>query len=240
MDYRYTLSGAGFGDSQQTAFLDNDQQITNYIYLYHIDRFIVLPGFMDSVQDSFSIQWSPSTPLGRSAPIQSFASAGPRTVQVNFQLHRDMMKQINQNISNIEVNEEIGDDYVDTLLKTLQACVVPDYNSSDSTVNPPVVALRLGNDIFIKGVVSSNLGLTWRYPLLRNGKYATVDFNLSITEIEPFDAQRVMQLGSYRYLNTTLDYKKLMNYASSTLRHQHTEGNVGVSLYLRNQGVEVQ
>ena len=179
-------------------------QIENYIYMYHLQEFIVLPSFADTVQDNFNINWQPTTPLSRSAPIYSFQSAGPRTVQVSFTLHRDMMLQINKNISNAKV--ALGDDYIDTLVKNLQACVLPDYDGTSKAVNPPVVALRLGNDIFIKGVITSSLGLTWKYPILSNGKYSNLDINLNISEIDPYDARIVQTVGSYRNINTDLDY----------------------------------
>lgn len=179
-------------------------QVENYIYMYHLQEFIVLPSFVDSVQENFNISWQPTTPLGRSAPIYSFQSAGPRTLQITFDLHRDMMFQINKNISNAKL--AVGDDYIDTLIKDLQACVLPDYDGTAKAVNPPVVALRIGDDIFIKGVITSNLGITWKYPILSNGKYSNMSINLSISEIDPYDARTVRVVGSYRNINTDLDY----------------------------------
>lgn len=181
-------------------------QVENYIYMYHLQEFIVLPSFVDSVQENFRISWQQTTPLGRSAPIYSFQSSGPRTVQLTFNLHRDLMYQINKDVSDAKV--AIGDDYVDTLIKDLQACVLPDYDGTAKAVNPPVVAVRIGNDIFIKGVITSNLGVTWNYPILSNGKYSNMSINLEISEIDPYDARTVRNVGSYRNLNlnSTLDY----------------------------------
>lgn len=179
-------------------------QVENYIYMYHLQEFIVLPSFVDSVQENFNINWQPTTPLGRSAPIYSYQSSGPRTLQLSFDLHRDMMFQINKGISNAKL--ALGDDYVDTLIKDLQACVLPDYDGTAKAVNPPVVALRIGDDIFIKGIITSNLGITWRYPILSNGKYSNMNINLSISEIDPYDARTVRTVGSYRNINTDLDY----------------------------------
>lgn len=179
-------------------------QIENYIYMYHLQEFIVLPSFVDTLQENFNISWQPTTPLGRSAPIYSFQSAGPRTLQVSFDLHRDMMTQINKGYSNAKL--AVGDDYIDTLIKDLQACVLPDYDGTSKAVNPPVVALRIGDDIFIKGVITSNLGITWKYPILSNGKYSNMSISLSISEIDPYDARTVRTVGSYRNINTDLDY----------------------------------
>ena len=72
-------------------------------------------------------------------------------------------------------------------------------------VNPPIVAMRLSNDIFIKGVVSGSVGLTYKFPILKNGKYALVGINFQISEVEPYDAWDVVNYGSYRGLDTTLE-----------------------------------
>ena len=188
-------------------------QVENYIYMYHLGEFIVLPSFIDSVQENFGISWSSTTPLGRSAPIYSFQSAGPRTLQVTFNLHRDLMYQINKDVSDAKV--ALGDDYVDTLIKDLQACVLPDYDGSSKAVNPPIIALRVGSDIFIKGIITSNLGITWNYPILSNGKYSNISINLGISEIDPYDARMVRTVGSYRNVNTTLDYSNTTDIVDS-------------------------
>lgn len=178
----------------------------NYIYLYHLGVFIVLPAYADSVQDSMSVNFASSDLLARSAPIYSFQNSGPRTVQVNFTLHRDMMKQINYQVSNapVQLGEGEGDDYVDVLVRYLQASVVPAYEATSKMVDPPIVALRLGDDIFIKGVISGSLGVMYHYPILSNGKYALVDLGLSINEVDPYDAVAIANSGSFRGLSTSL------------------------------------
>ena len=42
--------------------------IDNYIYIHHINKYIVLPSFVDSVTDSQQVHFSQTTPLARSAP----------------------------------------------------------------------------------------------------------------------------------------------------------------------------
>lgn len=188
-----------------TNDLHNFQMIDNYLYLYHVDKFIILPEYAEDINDSTSVDFASSKPLSRSAPIYSYSGSGPRTVTVKFTFHRDMMNQINY-----KNNSLITDDYVDEIIKQVQACVLPKYSASSKMVSPPIVALRMGKDVFIKGVIAGNLGLTYRLPILKNGKYALVDFSLTINEIDPYDAESVMKTGSYRVastgnLNTTLE-----------------------------------
>ena len=188
-------------------------EIENYIYMYHLQEFIVLPSFVDSVQENFQINWATQNILGRSAPIYSFQNAGPRTLQVTFVLHRDMMWQINKNVSNAKLT--LNDDYIDVFLKDLQACVLPDYDGSSKAVNPPIIAMRIGNDIFIKGIITGTLGYTWMYPILENGKYSHLQISFSVSEIDPYDARLVRKVGSYRNISTDLDYSNIYDVIDS-------------------------
>lgn len=179
------------------------QMIDNYIYLYHLNTFIILPAYPDSITDSLPVSFSQSTPLSRSAPIYSYSNSGPRSIQFTFRLHRDMMTQINYNLSN--ANLEFNDDYVDFIIRAMQAVALPKYDATTKLVNPPIVAVRLGNDIFIKGIISGNISVTYNYPILANGKYAVVDISFNVSEIDPYDAETVVQTGSFRGLSTTLE-----------------------------------
>lgn len=180
--------------------------IDNYIYLYHTQTLIVLPVYPESITDSMSASFTPTSIMGRSAPIYSYSNSGPRTVGVSFALHRDMMNAINYQTSNAKV--EIGDDYVDTMIKQLQAMAVPKYSASERMVNPPVVALRIGDDIFCKGIVNGAVQVTYGLPIIEiNGKdkYAMCTVSFTVTEIQPYGADEVMKNGSFRGLSTTLE-----------------------------------
>lgn len=209
-------------NSSSTGLSRISQMIDNYIYLYHVKNnsgedgtLIVMPSYADSVTDTMSVNYATETPLARSAPIYSYQNSGPRVVQVSFQLHRDMMKQINFQVSNASVT--MGDDYVDTIVKGIQAAALPTYSTASKMVNPPVIAMRLGNDIFIKGVVTGSVGITYNYPVLKSGKYASITLAFSIAEIDPYDAPTVMKTGSFRGLSTSLERKvwKVANYSNA-------------------------
>ena len=179
------------------------RMIDNYIYLYHIDQFIVIPTFPDSLNDQVSVSYNSSTPMARSAPIYSYSHSGPRSLQINLDLHRDMMHQINYQVSNATI--ATGDDYVDTLVKLIQAAALPAYGASEKMVDPPMVAVRFGNDIFIKGVVTGSVGVTYQTPILANEKYAHVSVSFTVEEIDPYDAQTVLAAGSFRGVDTSLE-----------------------------------
>ena len=183
--------------------MGNFVMIDNYVYLYHLQQFIIIPTFPESLTDTMSVNFNKSTPMSRSAPIYSYSDSGPRSIQIQLELHRNMMTDINYGVSNANVT--LGDDYVDTLIKGLQACALPAYNSGDKMVDPPIVAVRFGDDIFIKGVVTGAVSVTYSLPILENNKYANVSISFTVEEIDPYDASSVMQAGSFRGLDTSLE-----------------------------------
>lgn len=183
-----------------------------YIYLYHTDECFLIPQYPDTVQDSLSSTFGSQNALSRTAPVYSYSNSGPRTIQVNFKLHRDLMYDLNINSGMIHYkdnNETITtpkDDYVDILIKRLQAIALPKYNTKNSMVEPPMVAVQLCNDIFIKGVVDGGISIAYDGPVLENNKYAQVTISFTVSEILPYDAISVGRLGSRRgFTKTTKD-----------------------------------
>ena len=112
------------------------------------------------------------------------------------------MDQVNIGVSNSKLGE--GEDYVDNLLKALQSIALPKYSMNNKLIEPPIVALRLGQEIAIKGIVNGGIGLTYEKPILSNGKYACVSLSLTITEIDPYDSTQVFQQGGFRTMVKTL------------------------------------
>ena len=177
----------------------------NYIYISHLDgehQYWRLPCSPDEITDSMSSSFSPTNALGRSAPVFTYSNSGPRTVQISLALHRDMMDDINFGVSSAPL--AYGDDYVDSLIRALQSISVPKYNLSNKAVEPPLVALRLSNEVFIKGIVNGDIGLTYHLPIRTDGKYAQVTLSLQVTEVDPYDATTVFQNGSFRGVVNTL------------------------------------
>ena len=187
---------------------DTSYLLENYIYLYHLDKFCILPSMPDSISDNMQSRFVDTNALARSAPVQSYSNSGPRSISFTFDLHRDIMEDLNRNISNLKDNVvDIKDkDYVDILINYLQACALPKYNVykvGSKAVDPPQVAIRMGNDIFIRGVVSSGVSVVYKKPILDNGKYALVQVTISVTEVDPYDAPTVAMVGGFRGVSAT-------------------------------------
>jgi hypothetical protein len=137
-----------------------------------------------------------TTALGRTAPVFTYSNSGPRTVQIDIPLHRDIVEDINVGISNADVGE--GEEYVDNLLRALQSIALPKYSTENKAIEPPLVALRLGTEVFIKGVLQGAIGITYNKPILSNGKYASMNLSLTIAEVDPYDSTAVFKNGGFR------------------------------------------
>ena len=177
------------------------QFVTNYIYLYHTDKFIIIPEYPETITDNMTSTFNQTTALSRSAPVFTYANSGPRVVTINLELHRDMVNDLNITAGNTNLKSNVvsqTDDYVDTLIKELQSIALPRYNVNNRAVIPPRVAVRFGNELFISGVVTSTITCTYGKPILSNGKYAKVSIGFTISEYDPYDATLVSQLGSFR------------------------------------------
>lgn len=173
-----------------------------YLYISHLDeefQYWQLPGYPETVTDSMSSLFTPNTALGRSAPVYTFSNAGPRSVQITLRFHRDMFEEMP---SNVILRD--GEDKAESFIHALQAIAVPKYNLSNKAIEPPLVAVRLGREVFIKGVVTSGISVTFGKPILVNEKYATMEVSFTISEVDPYDATTVFQNGSFRGLTATL------------------------------------
>lgn len=84
---------------------------------------------------------------------------------------------------------------------------LPSYGAntiSSKMINPPMVAVRLGNELFIKGVVNGDVGVTYSGPIDDQLKYQQVNIGFNVTEVEPQDAEEIAKWGSFRGLETVL------------------------------------
>ena len=108
-----------------------------------------------------------------------------------------MMQQLNLEKSNIKLDKlDLGEsnsivDYIDFLVKQLQTIALPKYSATDKMVDPPMIALRFGNEIYIKGVVQGGVTVNYSGPILNNSKYAIVEVSFQVHEVDPYDAESV-------------------------------------------------
>lgn len=179
-----------------------------YLYISHLDeayQYWMLPGYPEKVTDSMQSEFMANSALGRSAPVFTFSHSGPRTIQINLSFHRDMFEDINRFLyPNGSDYFADGDDMAEKFIHALQAIAVPKYNLSNKAIEPPLVAIRLGREVFIKGIVSGGVSVTYGKPILSNEKYALIEISFTVSEVDPYDSSTVFKNGSFRGLTATL------------------------------------
>ena len=188
--------------------------IDNYIYFYHLDKFCVIPQYPVQITDSNSASFEQTNILGRSSPLYSYSHSGPRTVSFNLLLHRDMLADVAITKNNFGLEPGKQYEIVEELINTLQASVLPKYEDAPKMTNPPIVAVRFGDNVYIKGVITGGVGTTYSGPIIEYGDddnkkalYSLVNVSLTISEYDPYDAEQIKTLGSYRGLDTTVQNK---------------------------------
>ena len=173
-----------------------------YLYISHLDegcQYWQLPGYPDEVSDQMQSTFVPNTALGRSAPVYTFSNSGPRSIQISLNFHRDMFDEMPSNVT-----PRAGEDKAESFIHAIQAIAVPKYNLSNKAIEPPLVAIRLGREVFIKGVVTSGVTVTYKKPILSDEKYAAMSISFTVSEVDPYDSTTVFQNGSFRGLTATM------------------------------------
>lgn len=203
-------------NTAETDFDKYSKTITgdNYIYIFHLPNgkntgegtYVYLPQWPDQISDSLGSTFNSSTALSRSAPVYSYANSGPREVNISVQLHRDMMDEANRHVQGVLLEDM--EDYVDWVVRTLQAVALPNYHGVTKEVEPPMVAVRFGNELFIKGVVNGGITVEYQKPLLVNNKYAQVNISFKVSEVDPMDAVSIQKVGSFR--NISKSYRNII------------------------------
>ena len=179
-----------------------------YLYISHLDegyQYWMLPGYPETITDQMNSTFTDTTALGRSAPVYTFSNSGPRTMNISLKFHREMFEEVNNHMRNTNSTYFAdGDDMAENFIHAIQAIAVPKYNLSNKAIEPPLVALRLGSEVFIKGIVSGGVSVTYSGPILSNEKHAEISITFPISEVDPYDASTVFKNGSFRGLTATL------------------------------------
>ena len=70
--------------------------VENYLYLYHVDTYLVLPTQPQQFSESLTVNFRSENAIARTAPLYAYSDSGPRTVSFNLSLHRDMLWDLNK------------------------------------------------------------------------------------------------------------------------------------------------
>jgi hypothetical protein len=161
------------------------------------------------------IFFAPLAALGGGSAIMGAFNVGSTAIGVGgmVQAHNQGKQQEEMNDQNLKMQERQAkqmEEQMKAQNKALQAIAVPKYNLSNKAIEPPLVAVRLGREVFIKGIVDGGVRVTYKKPILVDEKYAIVGISFTVSEVDPYDASTVFQNGSFRGLTATL--RKGMNF----------------------------
>lgn len=203
-------SSKGPSSEEGLAYKGTFKFIENYIYLYHLKKFIIIPMFPESISDSMKAEFSSTKALARTAPLFSYQNSGPRTFTIALTVHRDLINEMNdpEHLQKQHLDATQQQDYLDQLVKGIQAIALPKYSSANKMVDPPMIAVRFGSELFCKGIVEGGVTVNYKPPIIgdyETGRYAVADISFTVTEIDPYDAEDILQFGSYRGPSETLD-----------------------------------
>lgn len=194
--------------------------ISSYIYIYHLGLIFNIPTLPESLTETMNITYNATPILGRSAPLQTFTGAGPRSVNIDIKLHRQLFQIENplirtesgeaqlesatvtmSNPTTGNIEEVDTKDAVDYLVDALTSISLPKYTSANKAIVPPSVFVRYGNELAMRGV-PSQVTKTSSGVWLKNGKMAMVEISFNLTEVEPYSAQYAAANGSLRGVPT--------------------------------------
>lgn len=144
---------------------DKDTEMDAYENIVYKDGFLYLPTYPDTIQDNMGSTFQQTNALSRSAPVWTFSYSGPRTVNVQLSLFRDVVDMANESNPNA-LPRETGEDYADSLIRHLQSIALPRYQSGSKGVVPPMIAMRMGSEVAIKGVVNGGVQVGFSKPIL--------------------------------------------------------------------------
>lgn len=199
--------------------------LSAYIYIYHLGLEFNLPVVPTSFSDNMPISFQATSILGRSAPLQTYTGAGPRSVNISLNLHRHMFALENPQLDAITGQKYVtmmdpstgtsrkvkAVDGVDLLVNAITALSLPKYLDATKAIVPPSVLVRFGDELAIRGV-PSNVQKQTDGVWLKNNKLANVVLTFTITEVEPYSAQYAAANGSLRGISTTLERSSVWQY----------------------------
>jgi hypothetical protein len=175
----------------------------SYLYIYHLKKEWYLPVLPQSISNSLPISFSPTTIPLSSAPLQTFSSAGPRSVSISLKMHRKMFE--------LE-DPKKGAERMEELINDISALALPKYTNASKLVVPPTVLYRAGNEVCIRGIVSGNVTISNSGAWQRDGKLSEIDIQFTIIEVEAFSADYAQNHGVLRSIPTDLTHSVWQNY----------------------------
>lgn len=133
-------------------------------------NFIHFQSMPTEISDSKLANWTPTTILGRSEPIQGYSDSGPRTVSFSLEFAASV-DQGDQSVPLVKLDEPGTNvefsptNYVLEAVAWLQSLVYPDYDDTVSgLVKPPPVCVLIIGELIRMRCICKDVNVSWRGP----------------------------------------------------------------------------
>lgn len=160
--------------------------ISSFIYLYHTGELFNIPVTPDNLANTYQTKFSLEEIMNRTAPKASYSGSGPRTLQVNLNIHSQLYALDNPDKPSLTKD----------LVKALVASSYPEFDETTQKITPPRVLMKFGEACTIRGVITSGVTCSFSGPWLKDGTMAMANISFAITELDQVSASFIQEFGS--------------------------------------------
>ena len=140
-----------------------------------------LPVYPQKFTDSNHITYSDISVLGRSVAYRVYNYSG-RSCSFDLELHEDLFK---------------SPGYLRQIVRIMQSACYPQYSSAGAVAAPEVI-ITVGKQFKVRGVLSSDISVTWQAPIVEDN-YTNCSLSISIDETTgPYSMSEISQMGGNR------------------------------------------
>jgi hypothetical protein len=137
---------------------------------------LILQGIPPEIQDQKSANWSPTSILGRSEPIQGYGDSAPRSITLNL-MFIESLHGGDKGLSNSMDNQ-----YVRESVQFLQSLVYPNYDGG--RIQPPPTCLLVIGSWLNMRFITKDVATTWKGPWsIPNLTPMVAEVSLTIEEV---------------------------------------------------------
>ena len=184
----------------KTIGTHRDNSILQAVEVTIGNTLIYMPCWPESVQDKGSAQYETPEVPGRSAPYVIYNKTDSRSISFTFKLHREMLDtsiaQLTEAIARNPDSVATRAGEIDQIVRILESAVYPNY---DSTVAAVRTQVRIGNTLYISGVMT-DIDTNWYGPIGSDLKYKQCDVTFTVLEVtnNPKSQSQIAKIGGWR------------------------------------------
>jgi hypothetical protein len=184
----------------QTIGTQRNNDILQAVEVTIGNTLIYMPCWPEQVSDGVDANYDILNVMGRSAPYVIYSYTGERVIEFTFKLHREMLDtpvaMLTEDIINNPNSVATRAGEIDRIVRIIESAVYPNY---DGTVAAVRTQVKIGNTLFISGVMTSQ-STNWYGPIGADHKYKQCDITFTVLEStnSPKSQSEITQIGGWR------------------------------------------